>query len=110
MACPLRLLRPALRAACARISLVPRSCAAPVAAARAALVGRSASPRNLRAVKSGPASDAIRLARVAARSGLWRPRRPDRWVGAALALRRFGPGLAGAVASAGALYDSSVAV
>src|SRR5690348_12605762 len=57
-----------------------------------------------------PVSDALRLARVTARSGLWKPRRPDRWVGAALALRRFGPGLAGAVSVAGALYGRDLAL
>src|SRR5436305_12825760 len=57
-----------------------------------------------------PASDAVRIARVAARSGLWRPRRPDRWVGAALALRRNGLGLAGAVSTAAALYGGAKAV
>ncbi len=56
------------------------------------------------------ASDALRLARVTVRSRLWTPRRPDRWIGAALALRRNGPGLAGAVATAGALYGRDIAV
>jgi fatty-acyl-CoA synthase len=61
-------------------------------------------------VTTRTASDALRVARVAARSRLWQPRRPDRWVGAALALRRFGNGLAGAVSSAASLYGRDTAV
>jgi fatty-acyl-CoA synthase len=61
-------------------------------------------------VVTGAASDAMRIARVAARSGLWKPRRPDRWFGVALALRRFGPGLAGAVSGAASLYGRDIAL
>jgi fatty-acyl-CoA synthase len=61
-------------------------------------------------VTTSAAADALRVARVAARSRLWQPRRPDRWLGAALALRRFGNGLAGAVSGAASLYGRDTAV
>ncbi len=55
-------------------------------------------------------ADALRLARVVERSGLWRPRRPDRWLGVALAIHRFGPGLAGIISSASSLHGRDIAL
>ncbi len=57
-----------------------------------------------------PVNDALRAGRVAFRSGLLTPRRPDRPLRAAAALHHFGTTLGGESAAAAALYGNRAAV
>ncbi len=53
---------------------------------------------------------ALQLVRAAGRAGLIRPLRPDRYLSAARAIHSYGTTLAGACASAAALYGNDVAL
>ncbi len=54
--------------------------------------------------------DALQIVRTASRAGLLRPLRPDRYLGAARAVQQYGSTLAGACASAAALYGRDTAL